>query len=69
MRFVYYIDGEKFTTDDIDNVPFYEIFSPNEETPAYQELESGEKLWCEKGYIWHRLIGPAVIYADETVQF
>ncbi len=68
MRYIYYIDGEKFTTDVYDEIPRWVISSFDDITPAF-ETSSGFKVWCEKGHIRHRLTGPAVIYADETVQF
>jgi hypothetical protein len=59
---VYYIDGEKFTTENINNIPLYEISSPDENTPALEYTISGNKLWCEKEKFWHRLTGPASIH-------
>jgi hypothetical protein len=66
MTYIYYIYGEKFTTDDSYKIPFDKISSPNEETPAIEYLKTSEKLWCEKGDVWHRLTGPALIGPDGT---
>jgi hypothetical protein len=62
MRYIYYIDGQKFITNNHDEIPHYEFSSPNENTPAYENLKTGQKLWCLKGYRWHRLTGPALIH-------
>jgi hypothetical protein len=70
MNFIYYVDGEKFTTDDWDEIPYDKISSPNEETPAIEYLTDGySKEWCKKGRIWHRLTGPALIDFDGTEYF
>jgi hypothetical protein len=68
MKYIYYIDGEKFTTNYPSEIIIYQISSPDESTPAY-EKESRFKFWCKKGRIYHRLTGPAVIYTDDRVQF
>ncbi len=67
--FVYYIDGEKFTTDDWHKIPEYDISFPDENTPAWENLETGEKLWCEKDWKFHRLTGPATIFRDKSIVF
>jgi hypothetical protein len=69
MRYIYYIDDEKFTTDDKNEIPWEEISSPNEDTPAIQQLNSKYKLWCKKGFIGHRLTGVALIRTDGTEYF
>jgi hypothetical protein len=69
MTYRYYVNGEKFTTDDPNDMPLYEISSPDENTPAFEDLESSHKVWCEKDYIWHRLTGPAVIWPNEKYSF
>jgi hypothetical protein len=69
MTYVYYIDGEKFTTDGYDNIPFDNISSPDEETPAYEDLSDGFKAWCLKGRILHRLTGPAYILRNGIEQY
>jgi hypothetical protein len=52
MTKIYYIDGEKYIIDSIDiQIIQYDISSPNDETPAFENLLSGYKLWCLKGYI------------------
>jgi hypothetical protein len=61
---IYYIDGKKFTADNNDIIPWFYISSPDENTPAAENLKTGEKLWCEKGDKWHRLTGPAYIWVD-----
>jgi hypothetical protein len=66
---VYYIDGEKYTTENINNIPINQISSPDENTPAIEYTISGNKIWCEKGYRWHRLTGPARIYSDGSYFF
>ncbi len=69
MRYIYYIDNKKFTTDNYNTIPFDEISSPNENTPAAENLKTNEKLWCEKGFIKHRLTGPAHIRSNGKIQF
>jgi hypothetical protein len=66
MNFIYYVDGEKYTTDDYDEIPLDDISSPDESTPAYENLSNGFKFWCLKGRIWHRLTGPA--YVDNGIE-
>jgi hypothetical protein len=61
MTYIYYVDGEKFTCTTWGDIPKYRISSPDENTPAYEDLLTGEKLWCLIGYIFHRLTGPASI--------
>jgi hypothetical protein len=68
LRYIYYIDGEKLSTDSED-IPWNEISSPDEQTPAYENQTIGGRIWCIKGYVWHRLVGPAVILEDGTYQF
>jgi hypothetical protein len=60
----FYIDGKEFLTDDFNNIPRHDISSLDENTPAFENLETGYKRWCEKGNIWHRLTGPAIIWSD-----
>jgi hypothetical protein len=67
--FVYYIDGQKFAIHDYNKIPWMEISSPDEQTPAYENLLTGYKEWVEKGHRYHRLTGPARIHPDETVVF
>jgi hypothetical protein len=69
MKYIYYIDGEKFLTDIRKLIPWDVISSPNENTPAYEDINTGSKAWCEKGQILHRLTGPARIMVDGTCQF
>jgi hypothetical protein len=68
MTYVYYIDGENFTTEH-KIIPWDYISSPNEETPAYENTLTGEKFWCKKGRIWHRLTGPAIIHSNGSEWF
>jgi hypothetical protein len=65
---VYYIDGEKFITDG-GEIPFYEISSPDDQMPAYENLLTGFKLWRGKDYRLHRLIGPALIDTGGNKEF
>jgi hypothetical protein len=69
MTYIYYIDNEKFTTDNYFDIPRYHVSSPDENTPALQDLNSEHKVWCEKGRILHRLTGPARIYSDRSYSF
>jgi hypothetical protein len=46
-----------------------EISSPNENTPAYENLSNGYKLWCKRGWFWHRLTGPAFISDNGRKEF
>jgi hypothetical protein len=59
MRYIYYIDGEKFTTENKNSISFKDISSLNESTPAFEDLSTGHKIWMLKGRIRHRLTGPA----------
>jgi hypothetical protein len=61
MTYIYYIDGEKFISDEI---PWDDISSPNEQTPALENLITGVKEWHIKKYIFHRLTGPAHMLSD-----
>ncbi len=69
MTYVYYIDGKKFTTDEYNVIPLFDVSSPDENTPAYENLETGQKLWCIKDGIWHRLSGPARTKSNGTYEF
>jgi hypothetical protein len=69
MNYIYYVDGKKYKTKEGYKIPFDKISSPDENTPAYEDLESGEKIWTEKGRIWHRLTGPAIIWPDGSYDF
>jgi hypothetical protein len=67
---IYYIDGKKFTTNDKwATLSRYHLSSPDEQTPAYENLETGLKLWSLKGQICHRLTGPAIIRSDGSEEF
>jgi hypothetical protein len=67
--FVYYINGKKFTTKNYNEIPWHDISSPDEQTPAFEDLSYSEKIWCGKNNCWHRLTGPAYIYHDKSEQF
>ena len=69
MKFIYYVDGKKYTTNNADNIPWDKISSPDENTPAYEYRLTSEKLCCGKGTIYHRLNGPAFIGSDRSVEF
>jgi hypothetical protein len=68
-RYIYYIDGKKFSSDNYLVIPWYKISSPNENTPAFENLKTGEKIWCLKGNKFHRLTGPAAIRYNATYEF
>jgi hypothetical protein len=68
MNYVYYINGEKFTTEH-KIIPWDDISSPNENTPAYEDLNTGHNIWCLKTYKLHRLNGPAVNWRNHDVWF
>jgi hypothetical protein len=68
-QYIYYIDGKKYTTENYDNIDFYEISSINEQTPAYENVITGKKIWCEKRFKLHRLIGPAEIHDNGTENY
>jgi hypothetical protein len=67
--YVYYIDGEKFTTNNKDEIPWWKISSPDEDTPAFEDLSDGFKAWCLKNGFGDRLIGPAKIWSDGREEF
>jgi hypothetical protein len=69
MSFVFYIEGNEFTTQNFWKVPINQVSSPNDETPAIENLRTGHKFWCEKGWKFHRLTGPAVITGDGYKKF
>jgi hypothetical protein len=69
MTYIYYIDGEKFTTNKLGNIPDTYVCSPDEQTPAWENTLNGLKYWCLKGRIFHRLTAPAVIRSDGLEQF
>jgi hypothetical protein len=64
---IFYIDGKKYTSKT--NIPWLKVSSPDENTPAYENLVSGFKYWCEKGEIDHRLTGPSTIWADGYLEY
>jgi hypothetical protein len=37
---IYYVDSEKFITDDYNKIPWKEVSSPDENTPAIQNLKT-----------------------------
>ncbi len=64
MRYIYYIDGEKFTTEDkFSNSLWKKISSPDDNTPAI-ETSNGYKFYCQLDEQIHRLNGPAEITSD-----
>jgi hypothetical protein len=67
--YVYYIDGEQFKTKYYSKIPFINVSSLNENTPAYESLTDYYKEWCKKGRIWHRLTGPARIFSNGREEF
>jgi hypothetical protein len=69
MKYIYYINGEKFTSDNVDEIPFYKISSLDENTPAFENIRTGHRFWCLKGDKWHRLNGPAYICPDGKEDF
>jgi hypothetical protein len=64
MNHIYYIDGKRFITKNFNHIPKNLISSPNDETPAYEDLENGYKIWSKNDWRWHRLTGPANIDSD-----
>jgi hypothetical protein len=68
MRYIYYIDGKKFTTYDFWNIPWDVISFPNENTPAYEDTLTDEKSWF-KERSFHRLTGPAYISPEGNKYF
>jgi hypothetical protein len=66
---VYYIDGEKYPTNDWNKIPWKDVSSLDENTPAWESITTKSKLWCRKGRILHRLTGPAYISRNGIEQF
>jgi hypothetical protein len=66
---IYYIDGIKHIKDDYGKIPFEIVSSPDENTPAVEMLTTGLKLWCERGWIFHRLTGAARIFPDTKEEY
>ena len=58
---IYYINGEKYITVYSKKIPFHDISAPDENTPAFENLKTEFKIWCEKSWFCHRLTGPAII--------
>ncbi len=50
-------------------IPWLRISSPDDNTPALEDLSDGYKFWCLKGYVWHRLTGPAEIYPNGNLLY
>jgi hypothetical protein len=69
MHIIYYIDGIEYKTDYKNQISFYKISSLDEITPAFENLKTGFKYWCEKGRNPHRLIGPAIYWSDGREEF
>jgi hypothetical protein len=69
MTCVYYIDGKSFITENYNKIHWKEISSLDENTPAYENLKTGKKLWSLKGHLWHRLTGPAIILSDGSEDY
>jgi hypothetical protein len=69
MHIIYYVDGKQYKTDYYSNVPWEDISSPDENTPAIENLETGLKFWCKKQFFRHRLTGPARIRSDGKEEF
>jgi hypothetical protein len=69
MSKVFYIDGMKVPDDEFPVTPWELISSPDENTPAFENLETGFKSWCLKHYVLHRLTGPARILPNGACQF
>jgi hypothetical protein len=69
LRFIYYIDGEKFTTEDkFSNSLWKKISSPDDNTPAF-ETSNGYKFYCHLDEQIYRLNGPAEITSDGREDF
>jgi hypothetical protein len=69
MTLIYYIDGKKFIGNNYKDFEWKKISSLNEEIPALEDLKTGFKCWCLKGFIRYRLTGPAVIFPDNRIQY
>jgi hypothetical protein len=66
--FIYYIDGKKYTTNNEEEVNWGDnISSPDENTPAFENTNTGYKIWCKIDWIWHRLTGPAFIISSTDI--
>jgi hypothetical protein len=70
MTYIYYIDGTKHLVE-IRNkkIPWKEISSPDEYTPALEDLSDGYKFYCEINEQIHRLTGPAEIYPNKRLLY
>ncbi len=69
MNYIYYINKKRFSIDDFNNIPHYDISSLDENTPAFENLTTDEKRWCLIGFKRHRLTGPAVIWPSGREDF
>jgi hypothetical protein len=69
MTYIYFIDKKKFTTNKYGEIPWKDISSFNENKPAWESIRTGNKFWCKKGRILHRLTGPAQIWINRSEEF
>jgi hypothetical protein len=66
MNYIYYVNGKKIRTKDFYKIPLNKISSPDENTPALENLKKGQKIWCKINRKYHRLTGPADIGHDKS---
>jgi hypothetical protein len=68
--YVYYENGIQNKTNILYNLRTYiKISSPDDNTPALEDLETGYKEWRNKHSYLHRLSGPARIWGDGFGEF
>jgi hypothetical protein len=64
-NYVYYVDGKRFTTNNYDEIPWDDISSPDENTPAFIDTMLCRNVWYLKGKVYHRLTGKIFDGHDE----
>lgn len=58
FEFIYYTKQGKFETNDLDEIPWSKLHSPNEKTPAIIHTHDNHEMYYFNGKK-HRLTGPA----------
>jgi hypothetical protein len=44
MTYIYYMNNKKYTSENYDDIPWFEISSPDENTPAYENSSTGKNF-------------------------
>jgi hypothetical protein len=68
MDIIYWTKKGRFETNDVDNIPWNELHSPNDLLPAYVYYPNNYKEWRSNAKK-HRLTGPAIINPNGKIIF